>query len=293
MEKGREIILNYTSEHQIDEILNFENIYCPSCSLLINRYDQIWNCKSCFSSFHLDCLKIKQTKIGNSNIFEWSCTECDDNYSQNFKPSYICFCGNYYENKKFNIDFNNSLYPHSCGCRCDFVIENNKKCSLPCHRGPHLYLGYDNKFFKKNNSNKEDNIKPRKNKNSTLNDYFTLEGKENESFVSKKNKIINLKGKIHVYGPKCDYVENVIYCGRKIYLGGWKLDQSIWANPFKVSEYKSNDVVCEKYEEYLRGDKKLLDELPNLIGKKLACWCYPNACHTEVILKLMKERNLK
>jgi hypothetical protein len=111
---------------------------------------------------------------------------------------------------------------------------------------------------------------------------------------SKANKaeIINLKGKLHVVGPSCEKDKNIVYCGRKNILGGWKLNQSFWANPFKVSEKESNKDVCQKYEQYIRKIPDLAFKLKSLVGKKLACWCVPKPCHCEVLKKLMKENNL-
>ena len=75
-------------------------------------------------------------------------------------------------------------------------------------------------------------------------------------------------------------------------MGGWKLKESIWANPFKVTDDQTNESVCNKYEEYMRNKPELLEKLHTLVGKKLACWCHPKPCHTQVLIKLMKEKKL-
>ena len=103
---------------------------------------------------------------------------------------------------------------------------------------------------------------------------------------------INLKGKIKIVGPSCELDKDIVYCGRANSLGGWHLQKSMFANPFKVTEAETNEIVCKKYEEYVRGKPELLSQLPFLIGKKLACWCVPNPCHTQVLIKLMKEKGL-
>jgi len=246
-------------------------------------------------------------KIGDLNIFKWTCKNCNDYYSQNLKPYYNCFCGNYYENQKYNKEFNDLIIPHSCGCPCGYLIDKNKKCNLPCHPGPHKYIEDLNidtlfknddalLFIEDNNLNNKiinDNLSQKKSDNFLKTN--NLNNKDNSYKIDKnflyENQIINLKGKIHIYGPNCEKVKEIVYCGRQNYLGGWKLDKSIRANPFKVSEYKTNEEACKKFEEYLRSNKTLLEALPTLIGKKLACWCYPNPCRTEIILKLMKEKN--
>lgn len=50
------------------------------------------------------------------------------------------------------------------------------------------------------------------------------------------------------------------------------------------------------YEKWLNGEdflnvlqdrrKEILKRLPELKGKILACWCYPRACHGDVLAKM-------
>ena len=107
-----------------------------------------------------------------------------------------------------------------------------------------------------------------------------------------KTSIINIHGKINNYGPSLELDKEIVYCGRKNYQGGWKLQESIWGNPFKVKDFKSTEEAIDKYEEYIRNKPILLGSLNQLVGKKLACWCYPNPCHTQVLIKIMKEKGL-
>ena len=104
-------------------------------------------------NFYLECLEIKEIKIGKLNIFKWSCNTCDDKLNQNTEPIYNCFCGNYDENKKFNKYFDDKIIPHRCGCNCGFLLEKNKACNLPYHPGPHIYLDDLDSFFKGININ--------------------------------------------------------------------------------------------------------------------------------------------
>lgn len=91
-----------------------------------------------------------------------------------------------------------------------------------------------------------------------------------------------------------------IYIGRACNMGGWHLPESIWKNPYKVSddtkltEVEKHKLACESYEKYLRNSPKLLELLPTLVGKKLGCFCKkpktPNMpCHGDVLVKLIKE----
>lgn len=87
-----------------------------------------------------------------------------------------------------------------------------------------------------------------------------------------------------------------IYIGRK----------SIWGNPYtvKLSRVPGTQRVATSrdairlYEEWLRGQPQLLEQLPNLRGKILGCFCSPKGgiglndplcCHGQILLKLIEE----
>ena len=46
----------------------------------------------------------------------------------------------------------------------------------------------------------------------------------------------------------------------------------------------------EMYEEYVRGNSELMGRLGELKGVVLGCWCKPLACHGDVLVKLVGER---
>ena len=69
-----------------------------------------------------------------------------------------------------------------------------------------------------------------------------------------------------------------VYIGRRL----GDLKGSIWANPFKVSQYGRGNTI-DKYKAYLKQQPKLLEQLPKLSGKRLGCWCKPEACHGDVL----------
>jgi len=64
---------------------------------------------------------------------------------------------------------------------------------------------------------------------------------------------------------------------------------SRWGNPFKIGRDGDRDEVIRKYEAYLLGRPDLLAHLPDLRGKDLVCWCAPEACHADVLLRLANE----
>ncbi len=65
---------------------------------------------------------------------------------------------------------------------------------------------------------------------------------------------------------------------------------SKWANPFKTSKYGRMGCI-EKYEEYLRNNKELMSCIGELEGKTLGCWCYPEPCHGDILIKCLTEKN--
>jgi len=76
----------------------------------------------------------------------------------------------------------------------------------------------------------------------------------------------------------------------------WPKEASPFANPYAVGKDGTREEVIEKFEEDMRG--RLEDEkegqkwrkaLMGLKGKTLGCWCKPEPCHGDVLLKLIDE----
>jgi len=52
------------------------------------------------------------------------------------------------------------------------------------------------------------------------------------------SRVISLKGKRDELGPSLENApSNYLYIGRAMYMRGWKLPKSKWANPFSVNQY--------------------------------------------------------
>jgi len=80
-----------------------------------------------------------------------------------------------------------------------------------------------------------------------------------------------------------------VYIGRANPRKGLK--QSIWHNPFKEGRDGTREEVIERFERHLLEERPdLIERLPELKGKTLGCWCAPEPCHGEVLLKLTRER---
>ncbi len=92
---------------------------------------------------------------------------------------------------------------------------------------------------------------------------------------------------------------SVVHCKKEpfdVYIGR----PSKWGNPFthiKDGKTLAKHIVADResaikaYEEWItNGDgKHLLNDLHELNGKILGCWCKPLACHGDVLRKLVIE----
>ncbi len=70
--------------------------------------------------------------------------------------------------------------------------------------------------------------------------------------------------------------ENAVYIGRP----------SKWGNPFVVGMDGTREEVIEKYERFITAHRPLMKRLFELRGKDLVCWCAPEKCHGDVLLRL-------
>jgi hypothetical protein len=66
-----------------------------------------------------------------------------------------------------------------------------------------------------------------------------------------------------------------------------KVDRTTaWGNPFEMPGDGDRDEVCDSYEVYLSRKRSLLQRLPELKGKVLVCWCFPERCHGDHLAHL-------
>lgn len=65
-----------------------------------------------------------------------------------------------------------------------------------------------------------------------------------------------------------------------------RIDRSTkWGNPFIIRRGKSRKFVIDEYRDYLHTSG-LAEQIKELRGKDLACWCKPLPCHGDVLLEL-------
>ncbi len=94
-------------------------------------------------------------------------------------------------------------------------------------------------------------------------------------------QIVNVRGRLPSDMP------NIVYCGRSN--GQWQ--GGPLANPFVIGKDGNRDAVIEKYRRWMwghiqAGDTAVLGALRALRGDSvLGCWCAPERCHCEVIIR--------
>ncbi len=84
---------------------------------------------------------------------------------------------------------------------------------------------------------------------------------------------------------------NTLYIGRhNVYVKG--AIASKWQNPFSVKKY-GRDKCLEMYEEYIKSKPEFYNSLEELEGKELGCWCKPESCHGDILIRLLEEKKNK
>ena len=61
---------------------------------------------------------------------------------------------------------------------------------------------------------------------------------------------------------------------------------SKWGNPFVIGRDGNRDEVVRKYLDYILENQNLLNDLHELKGKNLGCYCAPEPCHGDVLIVL-------
>lgn len=83
-----------------------------------------------------------------------------------------------------------------------------------------------------------------------------------------KTKVVNLK-----------YEKFDVFIGRP----------SKWGNPFYIGKNATREEVIEKYRNYILNNKELLNDIEELRGKTLGCYCKPKKCHGDILVELIDE----
>jgi hypothetical protein len=88
----------------------------------------------------------------------------------------------------------------------------------------------------------------------------------------------------------CDKEPYDVYIGRPSKWGNNYSHKEGTLAKFKVN---SRQEALEKYENDIRQNKELMNSLHELKDKVLGCWCKPSPCHGDILIKLLKEKELE
>lgn len=75
-----------------------------------------------------------------------------------------------------------------------------------------------------------------------------------------------------------------LYIGRFCSKGAWSLPGSKWRNNFIISQRNSRESCISNYEKQLLTGG-LYRDLYQLLGQTLGCWCKPESCHGDVLVR--------
>ncbi len=63
-----------------------------------------------------------------------------------------------------------------------------------------------------------------------------------------------------------------------------------WGNPFRIEEYGREEALRRYEHEYLPAHPELLAQLPELRGRRLACYCrLDEQCHADILARLAND----
>ncbi|KAG7653753.1 Zinc finger PHD-finger [Arabidopsis suecica] len=137
---------------ELQEKLVKSSIECMICYDKVGRSANIWSCSSCYSIFHINCIKRWARAPTSIDLLaeknqgdNWRCPGCQSVQLTSSKEiCYQCFCG-----KRRDPPSDPYLTPHSCGEPCGKPLEKElaaagttkedlcpHACVLQCHPGP-------------------------------------------------------------------------------------------------------------------------------------------------------------
>jgi hypothetical protein len=103
---------------------------------------------------------------------------------------------------------------------------------------------------------------------------------------STDTSVVHFKSVAHLWNPVAQYFirDDYIYIGRAN--PTHSLPASKWANPWRVGEDGTREEVLRWYRNRVM-DSDLIDQVQELQGKTLVCWCAPLPCHGDILMELM------
>ena len=66
---------------------------------------------------------------------------------------------------------------------------------------------------------------------------------------------------------------------------------SKWENPYKIGVDGNRKEVIRKYKDMILNSD-LINDIEELRGKVLGCWCKPKKCHGDVLVEILEREEL-
>ena len=99
---------------------------------------------------------------------------------------------------------------------------------------------------------------------------------------ARPTTVVNLRGRRGDPG-----IVDVMYVGRPMCRGGWRLPGHPLANPYRIGRDGTAAQVVDQYRRWLLTRPDLHARLAELRGRRLGCWCPDGQpCHARVLAEL-------
>lgn len=108
--------------------------------------------------------------------------------------------------------------------------------------------------------------------------------------MTASTQAICLKGRREEFGPSLELpaARDVVYVGRRVSMGGWRLPASQFANPYSAQKVGSAARAVELYRAWLRERPELVAVARAMLrGKRLGCWCTGLDCHAVALARIV------
>ena len=89
-----------------------------------------------------------------------------------------------------------------------------------------------------------------------------------------------------------EYDSRYVYISRYVRFQKWTFN-SKWGNRFNIGKDGTREEVIQKFDVWILTQPELLDDVQELKGKILCCWCKPEACHGDVLVELLRQQLFK
>jgi RNA recognition motif-containing protein len=103
-----------------------------------------------------------------------------------------------------------------------------------------------------------------------------------ESNTSSESNVVSTNANEHVQTTRT----HVVHCKKSnydVYIGR----PSDWGNPFVIGKDGDRADVIRKYRQWINRQPDLIARAKKeLRGKRIACWCKPDACHGDILAEI-------